>query len=209
MKTAIWDFSSCKSFSDIEKKIFSLGEYLINEITIVTSHHEHTILGLEFYIYHETMCPDVHTHKRMEQLLNQHFYVHTGVKKANGPWSPKAFGYCGVDITFGNSDLNFYGGILIRHISGKKNRDGSAVTMRTLLRGENGFLPITRGDKKYSYTILEKDRLKKLNGQSIWNSEAEIYLKESPFKKLKTKWDKRIGLKHLPYCDYLWRMVIE
>ncbi|AGH95091.1 hypothetical protein [Pseudobdellovibrio exovorus] len=172
----------------------------------------HTFEGLEFYLsIPHVLEDDVDnagaSHKRKEQLTSSRFYVHT--KSKGDRWSLPIFNRHGVDITCGNPDLGIYAGILIRHIGGKNHQDGSGRALRVLLRGDIGFLPISRKKTPQNFGWSEKEKmiLQELNGADIFRNSTGIELVPSSrdFTDLKIIAKKRIGIEKTKYANELLR----
>lgn len=167
------DFSLVKSKDEMLKQAHLIAAELMKNWEITTPKGNHRFLGLEFYLIIPQIFEDDRkkvfpngqtgsTHKNSAQLTNACFYVH-----------PPKYNRNGIDITCGNIEKNIYGGILLRHLSGINNCDGSGKALRVLLMGDIGFTTIPR-KVKTSWDQNELNTLKKLNTQSIFKGEINL-----------------------------------
>lgn len=214
---SLLNFSHVKTHQEVLAHARKISEELLLNWKIKSlTGSLHTFEGLEFYLtIPHVLEDDVDnkgaSHKRKEQLTSARFYVHT--KSKGDRWSLPIFNRHGVDITCGNSDLGIYAGILIRHLGGKNHRDGSGRALRVLLRGDDGFLPITRkkAPQHFGWSETEKEILQKLNGAHIFNNATGIALIRSArdSSDLKIVEKKRVGIDKTKYADELLRFCVS
>ncbi len=198
----ILDFSNVKNENDVLARAQKVASELLLNWQIRSSKKTlHSIEAVEFYLIipgkfedDANAQPKGATHRRPEQLSKGKFYVHT---KSKAGWSLPIFNRHGIDITCGNGALGIYGGILLRHLGGHGNKDGSGRALRVLLRGEAGHRSIPQGSKEAAWSDEEREILKKLNQADIFDNELGIELVFSPRpndKKVQISSGKRIGV---------------
>lgn len=198
------DFSECRNSEDVQETAYKIASELMTNWKIQSFGQVRSFLGLEFYIYIPQIHEDSAVHRRCEQLKSGKFYFHT--KSKSPKWSPPIFNRHGIDITCGSENKNIYGGILIRHVGGLSNKDGSGLALRVIMRGDRGFQIIKKEDKDFNWTLFELQSFRQFNGESIFNN--EICLVHSPghytgvINKLK-----RVGIKKTSHADELLRFV--
>lgn len=193
-------------------------ELLLNWQIRSESESLHTLEALEFYLIIPNLFEDDRkkevngkrgaTHKRMEQLESGTFYVHT---KSAASWTLPIFNRQGIDITCGNKSKDIYGGILIRHVGGINNKDGSGRALRVILRGDSGHAPIPRSSDKFGWSNTEKEVLKKLNGANIFSNQTGIRLIRRPSNQSTREVlsEKRIGIEGTIYADERLRFFLK
>jgi hypothetical protein len=84
----------------IESHFDELANYLMNKLYLKAGGNSYRIVEIEFYYVDEKKHNDIFCHRNSEQLKS-------------GTWYFNGFG---LDLTFGNSTNNVFGGILIRGI---------------------------------------------------------------------------------------------
>lgn len=93
-----------------------LANYLMNEcyleITKDNKKYKYELMEIEFYFYNEEIHRDTNTHCSESQKKTDMWYLH----KSKNDKTFKSGNYKGLDITFGDTDSNSYGGILLRGI---------------------------------------------------------------------------------------------
>jgi hypothetical protein len=94
------DLTNGYPFNSLNEKFETLTYYLMNYLGIGVANRIYRITETEIYYYDEKTHKDPYVHCDEEQLNA-------------GKWYFNGFG---LDITFGDSDKNIYGGILIRGI---------------------------------------------------------------------------------------------
>lgn len=87
-------------FETLDEKFSSLAESLMNNLYLVVADQNYKIIELEIYYHDKFNHPDPYVHCAAEQLFAGNWYFHGA----------------GLDITFGDSEKEIYGGILIRGI---------------------------------------------------------------------------------------------
>lgn len=201
---SLLSFAHCIDEEDVQKKAKEIATELILNWKIVTPLSERRFWGLEFYVHiPNDVFEDDAAHCREEQLEAGTFYFHTKSKKK---WTPPIFNRHGVDISCGDIGKNIHGGILMRHLGGEGNRDGSGVALRSLVRGDEGFKRIKRGSSEAKWTEEEVSFFKRLNSECIFG--CEMYLAYSPLdKKAEVSALPRIGIDGTRYFDKKLRFV--
>lgn len=185
------DFSHCNNKKEVLQHSEDVAEELINNWKIVSPKGERRFLGLEFYLYIQGVFPDDATHCHDSQLDSGTFYFHTRSKHPQ--WSPPIFNRHGIDITCGNRKRGIYGGILLRHLGGVGNRDGSGYALRSLIRGDEGFKKIARGSEESGWSGSEDIFFREMNRKSIFGH--KLHLAYAPtIEKVKPETATRVGL---------------
>jgi len=112
---------------DAQSQFNEMAQKLLHHTQLKAGENFYRLAEIEFYVFvqgHENF-EDPDTHKHPRQLLNGVWYLHR-----------KAPERTGLEITFGNSDKNIYGGILIRAIQNvddeKDYTYGPAAVVKTL-----------------------------------------------------------------------------
>lgn len=173
------DFSHAKSSDDVVSHSRLIATELMSNWKIKSFGQERAFLGLEFYIYIPQIFEDTAVHLRREQLEKGTFYFHT--KSKGEKWSPPIFNRHGVDITCGNKERKIHGGILLRHLGGEGNDDGSGLALRSLMRGDAGFKKIPQGQGLSTWTETEKEFFKRFNNHPIFGGEMELVQRPGHF----------------------------
>lgn len=193
------DFSHCNSKENVLNHAQIVAIELMNNWKIVSLKGERRFWGLEFYLTIPRVFADSATHEREEQFEKGTFYFHT---KSKGGWTPPIFNRHGVDITCGNKDRGIYGGILLRHLGGEGHRDGSGLALRSLVRGDQGFRPIKRGDLNSKWSKDEISFFHRVNNNSIFND--EMFLQHNPLpEKIEIESVKRVGIEKTNFSEEL------
>ncbi len=204
---SILSFAHCRKKEDVLSQSAVIAKELIQNWKIVSPAGERRFLGLEFYLFIPEIFEDDATHTREEQLELGTFYFHT---KSKAGWTPPIFNRHGVDITcgydYGDEQRDIYGGILLRHLSGVGNRDGSGLALRSLVRGDRGFESIKRGSAESRWSEGEIDFFSRTNNKSVFGS--EMYLQHDPLsEKIVVDSAERVGIKKTKFATEELRFV--
>ncbi|MBA2404638.1 MAG: hypothetical protein H0V66_07695 [Bdellovibrionales bacterium] len=212
------DFSHVKNVHEVREHAAEIAFEIMNNWELVSFDQTRRILALEFYLIIPKIFEDDSTvtdlvtgikgaaHKRFEQLTPGCFYFHT--KSKGEKWSPPIFNRHGVDITCGDKEKEIYGGILLRHLSGANNQDGSGRALRAILRGDKGFDPIQSSSKDFGWSEQELALIKKMHHQSIFD--GDIRFVWAPLEnKVELKRLTRIGIDKTKFANELLRFVVK
>lgn len=199
------NFSHCKCLHDIHLHARKVAHELINNWKIQTLKGDHRFLALEFYLHIPGVMEDSAVHCRTEQLNKATFYLHTKSKAPN--WSPPIFNRHGIDITCGSKEHNIHGGILIRHISGEDNQDGSGRALRVLMRGDEGFKSIKQGSPEARWTDQEKNFFAEFNNSPIFD--GDIQLVYDPQEEQMIESTKRVGIEKTSHGEVHLRFLVK
>ncbi|MBK7962454.1 MAG: hypothetical protein IPK04_15460 [Bdellovibrionales bacterium] len=213
----ILDFSKVQNVNDVLVQAQEIASELLLNWQIRSSKKTlHSIEAVEFYLIipgifedDANAQPKGATHRRPEQLSQGRFYVHT---KSKAGWSLPIFNRHGIDITCGNGAIGIYGGILLRHLGGHGNKDGSGRALRVLLRGEDGHRTISQGSNEAAWSDEEREILKKLNQADIFENELgiELVFSSRPIdKKAQILSGKRIGVDKTRFANVNLRFFIH
>lgn len=194
------DFSHVKNIQEVRKQAEKIAHELINNWELISFGETRRFLALEFYLIIPGIFEDDKTtkdpvsgkkgsaHKKNEQLSSGHFYFHSSANN-----KPPPFFRHGVDINCGNKEKKIYGGILLRHLSGENNQDGSGRALRAILRGDKGFNVITPKSDAAKWSRKELKIIEDMNDKSIFG--GEIHLAWAPQKdKVAIKATTRFGI---------------
>lgn len=196
-------FAHCGDEKQVLDRAVEVAAELLRNWTIVTPQGQRRFLAVEFYLFIPGIFEDDAVHCRKEQLERGTFYFHT---RSKGDWTPPIFNRHGVDITCGDFVRGIYGGILLRHLSGRGNRDGSGVALRSLVRGDSGFRPVKRGSDLSGWSEGEIGFFRRMNGRDIFGN--EMYLIPSPSDRdVEIVALPRIGIDGTRYSDKKLRFV--
>jgi len=102
--------------TDLEKKFDEIAIELLWHTKLIAGSQEYFIREIEFYFssdHYKHMDPYAHKHRRQLSLSQWYFHRYTSIDTYQNQK------FKGVDITFGNSQYNNFGGILIRKIENK------------------------------------------------------------------------------------------
>lgn len=99
----------------IQEQFEKVAGMLLNGFALVVSGTEYRLYEIEFY-YYSDIHPDPFVHRHPQQLSKGRWYFH----KKGALYRPGI--YRGVDLTFGDDELQTYGGILIRGIVNPDNQ---------------------------------------------------------------------------------------
>lgn len=209
------DFSHVRNIHELREHAAKIAFELMSNWELISFVESRRFLGLEFYLIIPQIFEDDSTaigikkgaaHKRLEQLSSGNFYFHT--KSKGEKWSPPIFNRHGVDITCGNKEKEIYGGILLRHLSGKDSLDGSGRALRAILRGDKGFQPVKLKSTDFGWSKKEIELIKREHNTSIF--EGEIKLSWAPLKNsIEIKRLPRVGIENTRYANELLRFVAK
>ena len=99
--------------ADLEKKFDEIAIELLRNTKLIARSKEYFIREIEFYFssdHYKHVDPYAHKHMRQLSLSQWYFHRYTSIDTYQNQK------FKGVDITFGNSQYNNFGGILIRKI---------------------------------------------------------------------------------------------
>jgi hypothetical protein len=166
------NFNNCSKSSEVVDQAELIAEELLSHWYVFSFGKVRKILEIEFYVSIPGVLEDETVHHRPELMSQARFYTHTNCQEGN--WSPPIFNRHGIDITCGNRSREIRAGILLRHIDGENHRAGPALTLRAMVRGDQGFKKLHAGDPDWGWTPYEEEYLKELNNANIFKGKTRL-----------------------------------
>ncbi len=175
-----------QSLDEIEHWFQQVAHKLFFEYKLEAFGETWRITAVELYLFIPHHFEDPFTHRFDEQLKADTFYLHYDGKRAPN--------YSGIDITCGNCELGIYGGIQIRELD---FRDGSATSLKTIVRGEQGRKRLKMGSDEWrqslKWTDAEKERLQLIHRSHIFEGAVKLVPHKTTPSPITAH--KRVGLK--------------